>query len=83
MKFSREEIAASVTFVEFSAATEQLVMSKYLLEMSKDLTDEIGHGSLDPDRKIRTGMMKKNLAARLGKPEESLDDEGGQEHADD
>ena len=83
LNFSREEVAASVVFEEFSAATEQLVMTKYLLEMSKDLTHEIEKGSIDPGRKIRTGTIKKDLAARLGKPEETLDDEGGQEHADD
>ena len=83
LKFSREEIAASVTFEDFSAATEQLVMTKYLVEMSKDLTDEIDHGRINPDRKIRTGTIKKDLAARLGKPEEALDDEGGLDDVDD
>ncbi len=80
LKFSREEIAASVIFDEFSAASEQLVMTEYLLEMSKDLTDEIDHGSIDPDRKIRTGTIKRELAAKLGKTEAEIDDEGNTEN---
>ena len=80
LKFSREEIAASVIFDEFSAASEQLVMTEYLLEMSKDLTDEIDHGSIDPDRKIRTGTIKRELAAKLGKTEADIDDEGNTEN---
>jgi len=78
LKFSREEIAASVVADEFLAAYEQLVMSKYLLTMSCDLVAEVEAGKVDHDQKIRTGLIKRDLAAQLGKTEESLDDEGGQ-----
>ena len=79
MRFSREEVAASVVREEFVAAEEQLTMSRYLLHMVEDLAHEVVTGKVDPDRKVRTGTLKMELAAKLGKTEAELDgDEGGQ-----
>ena len=83
LRFSREEVAASVVYEEFSAAMEQLTMSRYLLHMVEDLSHEVITGKIDPDRKVRTGTVKMELAAKLGKTVEELDgDEGGQINAD-
>ena len=79
LRFSREEVAASVVREEFVAAEEQLTMSRYLLHMVEDLAHEVVTGKVDPDRKVRTGTLKMELAAKLGKTEAELDgDEGGQ-----
>ena len=37
-------------------------------------------GKIDPDRRISTGMIKMALAAKLGKTEAEIDDEGNTEN---
>ena len=51
--------------------------------MVEYLAYEVTAGRIDPDRKIATGTLKMELAAKLGRTIEDLDgDEGGNIHAD-
>ena len=56
-----------------------MTMASYILHMVEDLSHEVITGKSDPNRKVKTGMIKMELAAKLGKTIEELDgDEGGQ-----
>ena len=71
-------------FREFFARIEgHAKRHPYLLHMVEDLAHEVVTGKVDPDRKVRTGTLKMELAAKLGTTIEELDgDEGGNINAD-
>jgi len=74
LKYSRNEIATAVVFEDFNTASEQLIMTEYLLMNSEDLVHEIVTGkSTNSERKIRTATIKQELASRLGRLPEELD----------
>lgn len=73
LRYSKNEIAATLTFKDFSDAYESLEMSRYFLDASDLAANEIVGGPVTSKEKIRVGLIKESLAANLGKPVEDLD----------
>ena len=84
LRYSRNEVAASLTSKDFSEAYESLEISRYYLDASDLAANEIAGDPVSPNDRIRVGLVKENLAADFGKSVEELDGEtGGQADGDD
>ena len=73
LRYSKNEIASSLTHKDFTAAHEALQMSKYFLDAADLSTDEITGEPVTPEDRIRVGMVKRTVAEDIGKPEDQLD----------
>lgn len=73
MKYSREEIAASVGFKEFFDASEALEMARYELAGAELDGRELVGVRVRPEERMAVGRIKEDVAANLGKTVEELD----------
>lgn len=73
MRFSPEQISASVMHKEFAAVNEGLQMSEYYLNSAKISSSDIDGTPTSPEDKIAVGLIKCDLARATGKTEEELD----------
>ena len=68
MRYSREEIAASVGFNEYSSANENLEAAKYELASAELDGRELVGVKVRPEERMKLGTMKSEIEAHLGKP---------------
>jgi len=80
MRYSREEIAASVGFNEFHDATEALEMARYELASAELDGRELIGVKVSPEERMAVGRIKADFLSSLEKP---LEDSDGGDNGDD
>jgi len=82
MKYSREEIAASVGFQEFFDASEALEMARYELASAELDGRELVGVRVSPEERMAVGRIKEEWVGSLDKPIPAMTDAGGDDDDD-